>query len=132
MVDAISGQVQIIFTSVVSSLPHIKAARLRVLAVTGSERYSAFPRIPTVAESGVTGYRRTTWYGLLVPSRTPDSIVARLGAEISKAVNLPDIRQRLLADGAEPVNSTSKQFGNFLVSETALAKKIMLQAGAQR
>ncbi|MBI3937170.1 MAG: tripartite tricarboxylate transporter substrate binding protein [Betaproteobacteria bacterium] len=132
LVDVISGQVHMNFVSMLSSLPHVKSGKLRALAVTGVKRSAALPQLPTVAEAGVKGYRRTTWYGVLAPAHTPAAIINKLSRETAKAVNSPDIRQRFMTDGAEPEGGTPKEFHDYLVSEIALARKIIEQAGVPK
>lgn len=132
LVDVISGQVDMNFVSMLSSLPHVKSGKLRALAVTGVKRSPALPQLPTVAEAGVREYRRTTWYGMLAPAHTPAAIVNRLSTETERAVSSPDVRQRFMVDGAEPEGGTPKEFHDYLVSEIALVRKIIEQAGVQK
>ena len=103
LVDLLGGQVTFTFASVLSSNSHVKQGRLRVLAQTGVKRSSALPQVPTVAEAGVRGYSTTTWYGLLAPAGTRQAVIDRLAAASNKAVTGSDIRERMLADGAERV-----------------------------
>lgn len=132
MVDVIAGQVHMTFASVLSSLPHVKNKKLRPLAVTGASPSVAVPELPTVAEAGVKGYRRTTWYGVLAPANTPAAIVERLNAAIKAVVESPDIKSRFLTDGAEPVGGTPRQFYDHLTSEIARAREITQRAGVKR
>jgi len=129
LVDVIAGQVHMTFGSVLSSLGHVKNGRLRALGVTGAKRSVAAPELPTLAEAGVKGYRTTTWYGLLAPANTPATITNRLVADMQKAIDSPDIKNRLLTDGAEPAAGTPKQFHDFLVSEMTRAREIIQRAG---
>lgn len=129
LIDAVAGQVHMNFSSVLSSLPHVKNRKLRALAVTSAKRSSVLPDLPTVAEAGVKGYRRTTWYGMLAPARTPAAILDKMSAGVKKAVNSPDSRQRFMADGAEPEGGTPKEFRDYLISEIAVAREIIEQAG---
>lgn len=132
LVDVMTGQVHMTFGSVLSSLQHVRSKRLRGLAVTSAKRSSAAPEIPTVAEGGVKGYRRTTWYGILAPAATPPALVKRISDETSKAVHSPDMKKRILTDGAEPEGSTSEQFQTHLASEIAIARDIVRKAGLKR
>lgn len=129
LVDVLSGQITFMFASVLSSGPHVKQHRLRVLGVTSSKRSSALPHVPTIAEAALPGYATTTWYGLLVADGTPQSIVERLAAAANKAMTSPDIRDRLLADGAEPVGSTPTAFRKHLDVEIAKWRKVVRSAG---
>ncbi len=131
LIDVIAGQVHMTFGSVLSSLGHVKNGRLRALGVTGAKRSAAAPELPTLAQAGVKDYRTTTWYGLLAPANTPAPIVNRLVADLQKTIESPEIRNRLLTDGAEPAAGTPKQFQDFLASEMARAREIILRAGVQ-
>jgi tripartite-type tricarboxylate transporter receptor subunit TctC len=128
LVDVIAGQIDIVFGSVLSSTPHVKQQRLRVLAVTSAKRSSALPEVPTVAEAGVPGYSTTTWYGLLAPAGTRPALVDRLSAAAKKAVSAPDLRERMLSDGAEPEGSSPAQFQKYLASEIAKWHRIVKAA----
>jgi len=131
LVDVIAGQVHMTFASVLSSLPHVKSGRLRPLGVTSAKRSVAIPELPTLAESGIKGYRTTTWYGLLAPANTPAPIINRLSGEMRKLVESGDVKNRILADGAEPVGGTPNQFQEHLASEMARAREIIQRAGLQ-
>src|SRR6185295_1810345 len=106
LTDLLGGQVQMMFSNLTAAMPHIKSGKLRSLAVTGEQRTQSAPDIPTVIESGVKGYSVTSWYGLLAPARTPQAIVDKLNADVVKVMRLPDMRERLSAEGAEPTPGT--------------------------
>jgi tripartite-type tricarboxylate transporter receptor subunit TctC len=129
LIDVIAGQIHLTFGSVLSTLGHVKSGRLRALGVTGAKRSSGSPELPTIAEAGVKGYQTTTWYGLLAPASTPAAIVTRLSGDMKKAVESPDIRNRILADGAEPEGSTPKEFQAHLLGEMKRAAEIVKRAG---
>jgi tripartite-type tricarboxylate transporter receptor subunit TctC len=131
LIDLLGGQVTFTFASVLSSTPHMKQGRLRVLAQTGVKRSSALPQVPTVAEAGVPGYSTTTWYGLLAPAATPAAVIDRLAAASNKAVMSPDIRERILADGAEPIGSSPAVFQKHLAAEIAKWAKVVKAAGVK-
>ena len=131
LVDVIAGQVHMTFGSVLSTLGHVKNGRLRALGVTSAKRSAAVPDLPTIAEAGVKGYRRTTWYGLLAPAGAPAPIIAKLVADMQKAVESPEIRNHLLGDGAEPVAGSPKQFQDFMASEMKSAREIIQRAKVQ-
>lgn len=131
LVDVIAGQVHMTFGSVLSTLGHVKSGRLRALGVTSAKRSTAMPDLPTIAEVGVKGYRRTTWYGLLVPAGTPAPVTGKLVADMQKAVKFPEIKNHLLRDGAEPVAGTPQQFQDFLASEMKSAREIIQRARVQ-
>lgn len=129
LVDVLAGQISFMFASVLSATPHVKQQRLRVLAVTGAKRSSALPQVPTVAEAGVQGYATNTWYGLLAPAGTRASIVDRLSSAANKAVTSPELRDRMLADGAEPVGSTPAGFQKYLAAEIVKWRRVVKSAG---
>ena len=129
LVDVLSGQITFMFASVLSSTPHVKQNRLRVLGVTGAKRSTVMPELPTIAEAGVPGYATTTWYGLLVAAATPQPIVERLAAASGKTMASPEIRERLIADGAEPVGSSPEAFRKHLTTEIAKWRKVVKAAG---
>jgi tripartite-type tricarboxylate transporter receptor subunit TctC len=129
LVDVIAGQIHMTFGSVLSSLGYVKNGRLRALGVTGPKRSSGAPDLPTIAEAGVKGYQTTTWYGLLAPANTPAAIIGRLSGDMKKAVESPDVKNKILNDGAEPEGSTPKQFQDHLASEMKRAADIIRRAG---
>jgi len=131
LIDVIAGQVHMTFSSVLSTLGHVKNGRLRALGVTSTRRSAAAPDLSTIAEAGVKDYSRTTWYGLLAPAGTPAAVIEKLVGDMQKAVESPEIRNHLLRDGAEPVAGTSKQFQAFLAAEMSRAREIIQRAKVQ-
>jgi tripartite-type tricarboxylate transporter receptor subunit TctC len=129
LTDLLSGQVQTMFSSTVAILPQVRAGRLRALAMTSAKRSAAMPEVPTVAESGAPDYETASWYGVLAPARTPQVIIERLNREIVKAVQLPDVRERLLSEGADPVGSSPGEFAAHIRRELARWSKVIKQAG---
>ena len=129
LVDLMSGEVQLMFGTLVAILPHIKAGRLRALAVTGRSRSALLPEVPTLAESGLPGYEAGSWYGILAPAGTPSAIVARLNAEINNAIRQPEVRERLAAEGAEVIGGTPEEFAVHIRSELARMKKLVREGG---
>ena len=115
-----------------SALPHVKSGALRALGVSSAKRSVVLPDLPTIAEAGVKGYSRTTWYGVLAPSRTPAAIVSKLNGEFEKTLQSADVRQRLLADGSEPAGGTPKRFQDFLANEFEVTQKIIRRAGVSK
>src|SRR5678816_4588638 len=110
LTDLASGQIQLIFDNLTSIAPHVKAGRVRGLGVSSLRRSLIFPDIPTIAEAGVPGYETNSWGGMVVPVRTPRAIVTRLNAEINKALQSPELRERYAAIEAEPTGGTPEQF----------------------
>src|SRR5512134_1577564 len=114
----LGNQISVFFSTFASALPHVKAERLRAFAVTSLKRAGTLPEVPTVAESGVPGYEYSTWYGLLAPARVPRAILDRLNKETVTALNDPEIRQRYLSQGVDPIPSTTAHYAAYLKSET--------------
>ena len=129
MTDVIGGQIQMLFSTILQSHAHIKAGRLRALAVTTAKRSPGAPELPTLQEAGVPGYEVAGWYGVLAPARTPQSIIARLNREIVQILHMPDVKERLSADGSEPVGGTPEQFAAHIRSEIAKWRKVVKEAG---
>ena len=129
LVDVLAGQITFMFASVLSSTPHVKQQRLRVLGVTSAKRSGAMREVPTIAEAGLTGYATTTWYGLLGPAGMRPAIVERLSTAANKTVMAPELRDRMLADGAEPIGSSPADFQKHLAAEMAKWRKVVKSAG---
>jgi tripartite-type tricarboxylate transporter receptor subunit TctC len=115
--DVISGQIAAMFANALTAKPQIEAGRVRALAVSGLRRIEALPNVPPVAEAGVPKYEAMQWYGLLAPAGTAPGIIARLHAEATKALLTDDTKEKLSADGAEPVGSTPSEFATLIRSE---------------
>jgi tripartite-type tricarboxylate transporter receptor subunit TctC len=129
MIDVISGQIQMLFSTILQSHTHIAAGRLRPLAVTTTKRSRAMPDLPTMAEAGVKGYEVAGWYGVVAPARTPKPIITRLNQEIVRALRMPDVGEKMAADGSEPVGSTPEQFGAHIKAEVAKWRDLIQKAG---
>lgn len=128
LVDLISGQVDLSFTGMVSALSYVKSHRVRALAVTGVRRSPALPGVPTMAESGLSGFEASSWYGLAAPAATPSGIVARLNSEISRILESPDFRQLLIAHGANVGGGTPERFGAHIRGEIAKWTRVAKEA----
>jgi tripartite-type tricarboxylate transporter receptor subunit TctC len=124
----LGNQISAFFSTFASALPHVKAERLRAYAVTSAKRAPTLPEVPTVAEMGVPGYEYSTWYGLLAPARVPRAIVDKLNRTTTAVLNAPDYRQRLLAQGMDPVPSTAEHFAAYLKSEAEKWAKVVRAA----
>jgi tripartite-type tricarboxylate transporter receptor subunit TctC len=119
LTDLLGGQVELMICVTASSAPLVKAGKLRALAVTGARRSSLEPDLPTIAEAGVPGYEFNTWYGIEAPAGTPRPIIDRINADVVRAMQSPDVRTRLVAQGLEPLGSTPEEFRALIASEVA-------------
>ncbi len=129
--DLIAGQIQMIITGVPPTLSFVKAGKLRALGVATAKRLPLLPELPTIAEAGVPGYEATQWYGVLAPAGTPKPIVAKLNAEMKKAIHGPDVKAKLAADAAEPVGNSPEEFGAFIKKEIARWAPVIKASGAK-
>lgn len=127
--DLVAGHVPVMMPNMLSAQPHIKTGRLRALGVTGTKRAPGAEDIPTIAEAGVAGYEAVQWYGVLAPAATPRDIITKLHAGVVRALQNPDVRQRLLNDGAEPVGSSPEEFAAYLRTETVKWAQVIKAAG---
>ena len=134
LTDLLGGQVQIMFDNLPSSLPHIKSGKLRAVAVTSSKRAPALPELPTIAESGIAslaGFEASSWFGILAPAGTPRDIVQRINAEANRALQSPDMKDKLLSQGAEAVGNSPEFFADYIRSETVKWAKVVKDSGAK-
>jgi len=129
MTDLISGQVGVAFDQITSSIGHVQSGKLRALAVTSAKRFPSVPNLPTVAEAGVTGYESVSWNGIAAPARTPREIIDRIQGEVARALQQPDMKERFLKDGIEPIGSTPEQFAAHIRSERGKWEKVVDRAG---
>ena len=125
----VAGQIDLTFATIAATLPQVKAGRLRALAVSTPRRSHIVPDIPTIAEAGVPGYEVTTWFGLFGPAALPKDIVAKVDAEVARILRLPDVRERLYNDGAEPGNLTNDEFNAFIRADAARWAKLIKATG---
>jgi tripartite-type tricarboxylate transporter receptor subunit TctC len=119
MQGVLGEQVHLVFIGVPPALPHIKAGRLRALALVAPQRSPALPEVPTVAEAGLKDFEVTTWYGIMAPAGTPRPIVTRLNSELVKIMHAPDTKERLATMATDPLTSTPEEFGAYLKQEIA-------------
>ena len=126
----VGGQIDLSFSTVAVTLPQIKAGRLRALAVTSPQRNASVPQLPTMIESGMTGFESQQWFGLFAPAALPKDMVTRLNADITRWLESPDVRARLLAEGAEPGQLALDQFGTFLRTDAKRWAKVIKDSGA--
>ncbi len=129
LTDVVAGHAQVMFNGMLATLPMVKSNQLRVLAVSSEKRWPTLPDVPTVAESGYPGFVTGSWQGLLASANTPAEIVARLNAEFAKALAIPEIRERLMAQGAEPRSMSSAQFAEFLRGDSAKWAQLAKETG---
>ncbi|MGZ5091517.1 MAG: Bug family tripartite tricarboxylate transporter substrate binding protein [Burkholderiales bacterium] len=127
--DLTAGRVNLMFDNIPSIGPHVKAEKLRGLAVTSAKRVPAYPELPTVAEAGVPGFEVTGWGGLIVPAGTPKSIVVRLNAELNEALALPHLTEKLTSLGSEVAGGTPEQFAELIRKETIKWGDVVKRAG---
>jgi tripartite-type tricarboxylate transporter receptor subunit TctC len=128
---ALMNEVPVVAVALPTAVPHLKAGKLRGLAVTSEKRVAALPDVPTVQESGFPGFEDYTWIGVLVPAGTPPIIVARLNGEVNAFLSQPEVRERLEALGFEPVGGTPASFAAYLQAEVAKWAKVVRETGAK-
>jgi tripartite-type tricarboxylate transporter receptor subunit TctC len=129
VVDLLGGQVQLMFAIMQSALPHVKAGKLKGLAVSGPKRSASAPEVRTIAESGVPGYEFISWNAVHVPAGTPKAIVARINGELVKAIAAPDVKERMFGLGLEPEGSTPEALGKLVRADIAKWSKVVKDAG---
>ena len=127
--DLMSGQVDYMFDSITSAKPHIESGKLKALAVTTPKRSSTLPNLPTVAESGMTGYELTPWFATFAPVGTPSGIIDKLNSAMIKAMNTDQVKKTFAAIGAEYIGSTPQELASYLAQETEKWKKIISETG---
>lgn len=128
MPDVLAGQVPVMFPDLLLTLPHVRAGKLRGLAVTTAKRSSAIPELPTVAESGFPRYEVSLWYALIAPANTPAHIVSKLSSEVRKLLQTTSVKEQLAKQGAEPVGSTPEECAAYINSEIQKWKKVVRDA----
>jgi tripartite-type tricarboxylate transporter receptor subunit TctC len=127
----LAGDTQFMFDNLANAMAQVKAGKLKALAVTTAERSRLVPDLPTMAEAGLPGFDISTWYGLFAPAGTPAPIVAKWNADVTKVLNSPDVRAKLVADGAEPSPNTPEQFAQMIARELAKYARIVKASGAK-
>jgi tripartite-type tricarboxylate transporter receptor subunit TctC len=131
LTDLIGGQVDLYLSTPQAAVGQIKAGTVHALAVTSSTRVATLPQVPTIAEAGIKGAEVASWYGVLAPAKTPAAIVARLNAEVLKALAAPDVRESLTGEGGEVLGGTPAQFTEFLRAEQAKWSKVVKDSGVK-
>ena len=125
VIAQISGEVQLGFNNILAVLPHVQGGRLKAIAVTSTKRAPTVPNVPTMVEAGVPGYDATSWNGFFAPARTPRPIIDKIHAEVVKVLKTPDVRERLVASGSDPVGSTPEAFHAHVKAELARWGKVI-------
>jgi tripartite-type tricarboxylate transporter receptor subunit TctC len=128
--DLIGGQIDIMFDNMPSAIQHVRAGKLRPLAVTTAKRSPELPDVPTIAEAGVPGYEATSWFGLFAPAGTPAPVVAKLNGALVKVLADPEVKKKLAEQGAEPYSEKPEQFAEFIRKESAKWSKVVKDSGA--
>jgi tripartite-type tricarboxylate transporter receptor subunit TctC len=131
LADLLGGQVQLMFSTMPPALPHVKDGKLRAIAVTSLKRSPAMPELPTLDETGLPGFEANTWHGVVLPAGAQAEVITRLNREIVAILHLPDVVERLSAQGAEPVGSTPEEFAAYIKSETVKWAKVVRDSGAK-
>jgi tripartite-type tricarboxylate transporter receptor subunit TctC len=129
MTALMSGEVAMVFDPVLTSVPQIKAGRIRALAVSTAKRSALLPAVPTVAEAGLKGYESGNWFGIFAPAGTPRPVVERLNAAINKAMTSSEMKERLQSQGAEPLSGSPEDLAQHVQREIAKYAAIVKQAG---
>ncbi len=131
MTDLLAGHINLMFDGVLAARPQVKAGRLRALAVTSTKRSSAFPDLPTVAESGLTGFEVIAWAGVLAPAHTNRHVIDRLNTLIVNILKAPELNERLAGEGADPIGNSPTEFAEFIRGNIAYWQKFIKQSGAR-
>lgn len=129
--DTIAGQTQVLMNGMLATLPHVQAGKLKVLAVSKSSRVPLLANVPTLQEQGVKGFESGTWQGVLVPSNTPPAVLTKLSAELTRIIRLPEVRERLVSQGAEVHTMTTSQFSSFFERERKNWAAVVAQGGVK-
>ncbi len=132
MIDMLAGHTAVMAATILTGMPQVRARRLRALGISSLKRTAAAPEIPTIAEAGLPGFESLQWYGMLAPANTPREIVTRLHGDMTAILQMPDIRQRFVNDGADPVGNTPEEFARSIQSELAKWAKVARAAGIQQ
>ena len=129
MLDVMTGQVEVVFGTLIQAIPHIRSGKLKALGVGSAKRSPLLPDVPTVSESGVPGYDGSVWWGILAPAGVPEGIIMKLNSTIGAIVSEPEMAKRLVAEAAEPAIGTPEAFGKLIVNDIAKHQRIAKQAG---
>jgi tripartite-type tricarboxylate transporter receptor subunit TctC len=131
LLDLVAGRVQMMFSNMLTAMPHVRAGKLRAIGISSAKRSPQAPELPTIAESGVPGFAAVPWYGVLGPPSLPRPIVSKLNTEIARALAQPDMQERFVAQGVDLQSSTPEQFAALIKSEVIKWRKVVRDAGAK-
>lgn len=129
LVDQVSGQIEVAFTTIIAVLPHVQSGRLRAVAVSTRERFPTLPAVPTVAESGIKGFDGGSWQGIVMPAGSPRDAISRTSHDLTNLLRSPDIRDRILAMGGITLGNTPEEFSAFVQAEVGKWAKVVRAAG---
>ena len=132
MIDLLAGHVTVMASTILTGMPQIRGGKLRPLGITSLKRSAAAPEIPTVTEAGLPGFESVQWYGAAVPIQTPKEIVVRLHTEMVRVLQLPEVKDRFIADGTDPVGNTPEEFGRYIRDEIVKWTKVARDAGLKQ
>jgi tripartite-type tricarboxylate transporter receptor subunit TctC len=125
LTDIVGGHLDVVYNGITSAIALIRGDKLRALAVTSLQRSAALPDVPTLDESGLKGFEAVAWNGLTAPAKTPRDVIMKINADVIRIVNSPELKERLKADGSDPVGSSPEQFAAFLRNEIAKWAKVI-------
>jgi tripartite-type tricarboxylate transporter receptor subunit TctC len=128
MIDVMSGQVEVLLSTLIQALPHIRSGKLKPLGIGSAKRFALLPEVPTIAESGVPGYDGSVWWGVLAPAGVPAAVIAKVNGEVNTILREPEMAKRLANEAAEPVIDTPDAFGKLIVNDLAKWSRIARQA----
>lgn len=131
VIDLVGGHVMMFCSGIMPAIPHVRSGKLRAIAVSTSTRSPVAPEVPTMIEAGMPGFDLPTWYGVLAPAGTSREVVSKLSGEITRIINLPDVKERLLREGADPAPRSPEQFAQFIQAEVAKYAAIIKEAGVK-
>ena len=131
LTDVIAGHVKIFFANLSVAVPHVRSGAIRPLAVSSEKRAPQIPNVPTLAESGFPGFKALLWTGLMAPAGTPKDIIDRIAKEVSRAVNDPNVAERLTSNGVDPLGNSPEEFASMIASDIALWAEAVKIPGVQ-
>ena len=125
LTDIVGGHLDVVYNGITSAVALVRGGKLRALAVTSLQRSAALPDVPTLDESGLKGFEAVAWNGLSAPAKTPREVIMKINADVIKIVNSPELKERLKADGSDPVGNSPEQYAAFLRNEIAKWAKVI-------